>query len=73
MCTVLLSPGVDPFAVNKYIVSIKSRRMRWAGHVALMGREGMHIGYWRGNLRVRTHLGDPGVDRRIILKWILRK
>jgi hypothetical protein len=25
---------------------IRSRRMRWAGHVARMGRRGMHIGYW---------------------------
>jgi hypothetical protein len=25
---------------------IKSRRQRWAGHVARMGRRGMHIGYW---------------------------
>jgi hypothetical protein len=25
---------------------IKSRRMRWAGHVARMGRIGTHIGYW---------------------------
>jgi hypothetical protein len=24
---------------------IKSRRMRWAGHVARMGRRGMHISY----------------------------
>jgi hypothetical protein len=24
---------------------IKSRRMRWAGHVARMGRRGMHVGY----------------------------
>jgi hypothetical protein len=24
---------------------IKSRRMRWAGYVARMGRRGMHIGY----------------------------
>jgi len=21
----------------------------------------------------RDHLGDPGIDRRIILKWIVRK
>jgi hypothetical protein len=28
------------------ITMIKSRRMRWAGHVARMGRRGMHIGYW---------------------------
>jgi hypothetical protein len=25
---------------------IKSRRMRWAGHVALIGRRGIHIRYW---------------------------
>jgi hypothetical protein len=25
---------------------IKSRRMRWPGHVARMGRRGKHIGYW---------------------------
>jgi hypothetical protein len=25
---------------------IKSRKMRRAGHVARMGRRGMHIGYW---------------------------
>jgi hypothetical protein len=24
---------------------IKSRRMRWAGHVTRMGKRGMHIGY----------------------------
>jgi hypothetical protein len=27
------------------IILIKSRSMRWAGHVARMGRSGMHIGY----------------------------
>ena len=26
-----------------------------------------------GNLRVRNHLGDPGVDGRIILRCIFRK
>jgi hypothetical protein len=25
---------------------IKSKRMRWAGHVAHMGRRGMDIGFW---------------------------
>jgi hypothetical protein len=25
---------------------IKSRRMRWVGHVVQMGRRGMHIGFW---------------------------
>jgi len=27
----------------------------------------------RGNMRERDHLGDPGVDWRIILIWIFRK
>ena len=26
-----------------------------------------------GNLRERDHLGDPGLDERIILRWIFRK
>jgi len=30
-------------------------------------------GFWCGNLRGRDHLGDPGVDKRIILRWIFRK
>jgi hypothetical protein len=48
---------------------IKSRRMRWAGHVALMVRmrRGGYIGSWWGNRRVRDHWGDLGVDGWIIL------
>jgi len=30
-------------------------------------------GFWWGNLRERDHLGEPGVDGRIILRWIFRK
>jgi hypothetical protein len=43
-----------------------------AVHVARMGGE-MYTGFWWGNLRERDHLEDPGVDGRIILRWIFRK
>jgi hypothetical protein len=51
---------------------IKSRRLRWAGHVERIGER-------RGAYRVLVgkhegrHLEDPGTDGRIILKWILEK
>jgi hypothetical protein len=52
---------------------IKSRRISWAGHVARIGRREAYTGFWWGNLRERDHLGDPGVDGRIILRFIFRK
>ena len=33
----------------------------------------MCTGFWWRNLRERDHLGDPGVDGRIILRWIYRE
>jgi len=52
---------------------IKSRRMRWAGHVAPIGEGRGVYRFWWGNLRERDHWGDPSVDGRIILRWIFRK
>jgi hypothetical protein len=39
----------------------------------LWGEGEAYTGCWWGNLRERDHLGDPGVDGRIILRWIFRK
>ena len=52
---------------------IKSRRMRWAGHVARMGEERGCIGSWWGSRRERDQWGDLGVDGWIILGWISRR
>jgi hypothetical protein len=38
-----------------------------------MGRGEVHTGFWWGDLREGDQLGDPGVDGRIILKWIFKK
>jgi len=52
---------------------IKSRRVRWTGHVRVWGRGEVCTEFWWGNLRERDHLGDPGVDEIIILRWISMK
>jgi hypothetical protein len=52
---------------------IKPRRMRWAGHVARMGRRGMRIGYWWERQKERNHKEDQGVGGWTILKWILER
>ena len=63
----------DLYSSPNIVLVIKSRRMRWAGHVALMGEERGCIGSWWGNRRERDHWGDLGVEGWIILEWISRR
>jgi hypothetical protein len=63
----------DLYSSPNIILVIKSRRLRWAGHVARMGGREVRTGFWWGGLREGDHLGDPGVDGRIILKLIFKK
>jgi hypothetical protein len=49
---------------------IKSRRLKWAGHVARMGERRGAYRALVGKPVGRNHLEDPVVGGRIILKWI---
>jgi hypothetical protein len=51
------------------IRTIKSRRLRWAGHVARIGRRGMHTVYWWESQKERDNwemdlrkIGSDGMD-----------
>jgi hypothetical protein len=52
---------------------IRSRRIRWAGHVVRRERGEVYTTFWWRNLGKRDHLEDQGVKGRIILRWIFRK
>ena len=57
----------------KILRVIKSRRMRLAGHVARMGEGRDVYSVWVGKTERKRPLGRPGVDERIILRWIFKK
>jgi hypothetical protein len=63
----------DLYSSPNIVRVIKSRRMRWAGHIARIGCRESCIRFWWGNLRERDHWGDPGVVGRIKLGRIFRK
>jgi hypothetical protein len=38
-----------------------------------LGKGETYTAFWWGNLRERVYLEDPGVNERIILRWIFGK
>ena len=54
----------DMYSSPNIIRMITSRRMRWAEHVAGMGRGNLYTGFCGGS---------PSIDGRIILRWIFQK
>ena len=52
---------------------IKSRRLRWAGHVARMEEVRSAFKILTGTPTGKRSLGRPSVDRRTTLEWTLKK
>jgi hypothetical protein len=50
---------------------IKSRRMRWVGHVARMVEGRVFTGFWLGGQKARDHWEDLGIGGRITVRWTL--
>jgi len=63
----------DLYSSPNIIWVIKSRRMKWAVHLACMGERKFAYRILIGKPEEKSHSEDPGVDGRIILRWILRK
>ena len=63
----------DLYSSPNIIWVIKSRRMRWVGHVARMGERICAERILVGKVRERDHSEDPGIDGRIIFRWIFSK
>ena len=63
----------DFYSLPNIVLVVKSRRMRWAGHVTRMGRGEVCTGLQCGNLRERDYWGGLDVNGRKILRWIFRK
>ena len=63
----------DLYSLPNIVRVVKSRRMRWAGQVAHMGKDrGVHrvlVGKPEG----KSNWGDQDLDGRIILRWIFGK
>jgi hypothetical protein len=62
-CLLYLPPDI--------IRQIKSRRMRWAGHVAHMGEEREVYRFLVGKPKGKRPLQRLGIDWRMGLGWIL--
>jgi hypothetical protein len=61
------------YSSTNNIQVIKSRRMRWVGHLVHIKDKRCAYRVSLGKREERDHFEDLGVDGRIILKWIFKK
>jgi len=61
------------YSLPNIVRVVRSRRMRWAGHVARMEIGEVSTGFWWGSLREGDNFGDPEVEGKIILRRKFRK
>jgi hypothetical protein len=64
---------LDLYSSPNIIRQIKSRRMRWTGHVARMREEVKVYKVLVGKSEGKNYLEDQGVDGRMGSEWILGK
>jgi hypothetical protein len=50
------------YSFSDIIRQVRSRRMRWARHVACMGEERKVYKFWWESPKERDHLEDQGID-----------
>jgi hypothetical protein len=55
------------------IIQIKSRRVRWAGHVARMGEEQKGTMFWWESPKGRDHSQEQRVGGKMGSEWILER
>jgi hypothetical protein len=64
---------LSPVYATKYYLGYQIENNERGGACSTWGRGEVHNGFWWGNLREINHMEVPGIDGRIVLRWMFRK